>query len=102
MRMAPQKLDRHLSEVHNCTLHHMRIVSLAPSVTSILLALGAGKELVAVTKWCKDVADTGTRPQVGDCWKLDINEVMRLKPSMLIGSVPFAQETVAAILNQPV
>jgi iron complex transport system substrate-binding protein len=80
----------------------MRIISLAPSVTSILLALGAGKELVAVTKWCKDVADVGTRPQVGDCWKLDIHEVMRLKPSMLIGSVPFAQETVAAILEQPV
>jgi iron complex transport system substrate-binding protein len=80
----------------------MRIVSLAPSVTSILLALGAGKELVAVTKWCKDIADIGARPQVGDCWKLDINEVMGLKPSLLIGSVPFAQETVAAILQQPV
>jgi iron complex transport system substrate-binding protein len=80
----------------------MRIVSLAPSVTSILLALGAGKDLVGVTKWCKDVADIGSRPQVGDCWKLDINEVMRLKPSILIGSVPFAQEAIAAILQQPV
>jgi iron complex transport system substrate-binding protein len=80
----------------------MRIVSLAPSVTSILLALGAGKHVVGVTKWCKDVADVGGRPQVGDCWKLDVNEVMRLKPTIVIGSVPFAQDAVAAILNQPV
>lgn len=80
----------------------MRIVSLAPSVTSILLAIGAQKHLVGVTKWCKEVADIGSRPQVGDCWKLDVRELMRLKPTLLIGSVPFAPQAVAAILQQPV
>jgi ABC-type Fe3+-hydroxamate transport system substrate-binding protein len=79
-----------------------RIVSLAPSVTSILLELGAGDELVGVSKWCKDVADVGRRPQVGDCWKMDIEEVMRLKPTTLIGSVPFAPDTVAKILAESV
>jgi len=79
-----------------------RIVSLAPSVTSILLELGAGRELVGVSKWCKDVADVGRRPQVGDCWRTDIEEVMRLKPTILIGSVPFAPDTVGKILAQPV
>jgi iron complex transport system substrate-binding protein len=80
----------------------LRIVSLAPNVTSILLELGAGRDLVGVSKWCKDVADVGRRPQVGDCWKMDIDEVMRLKPTMLIGSVPFAPDTVAKLLAQPV
>jgi len=80
----------------------VRIVSLAPNVTSILLALGAGRELVGVSKWCKDVAEVGRRPQVGDCWKMNIGEVMRLKPTMLIGSVPFAPGTVAKILAEPV
>ena len=80
----------------------LRIVSLAPSVTSILLALGAGRELVGVSKWCKEVAPVGRRPQVGDCWKMDLREVMRLKPTLLIGSVPFATQTVDAILKQPV
>src|SRR5580693_8123685 len=79
----------------------MRIVSLAPSVTSILLELGAGRELVGVSRWCKDVADVGSRPTVGDCWKLDIRAVMRLRPSLLIGSVPFAAETVQRILAEP-
>jgi iron complex transport system substrate-binding protein len=80
----------------------VRIVSLAPNVSSILLALGAGRELVGVSKWCKDVAEVGGRPQVGDCWKMNIGEVMRLKPTMLIGSVPFAPDTVAKILAEPV
>lgn len=78
-----------------------RIVSLAPNVTSILLAIGARRDLVGVSKWCKEVAPIGSRPQVGDCWKLDIVEVMRLRPTLLIGSVPFADETVAEILKQP-
>jgi iron complex transport system substrate-binding protein len=80
----------------------LRIVSLAPNVTSILFALGAGRELVGVSKWCKEVARVGRRPQVGDCWKMDVREVMRLKPTLLIGSVPFAPETVASILKEPV
>jgi iron complex transport system substrate-binding protein len=80
----------------------MRIVSLAPNVTSILLELGAGRELVGVSRWCKDVAHVGKRTAVGDCWKMDVREVMRLKPTLLIGSVPFAPETVAKILEQPV
>jgi iron complex transport system substrate-binding protein len=80
----------------------LRIVSLAPNVTSILLALGAARELVGVSKWCKEVAPVGKRPQVGDCWKMDIREVMRLRPTLLIGSVPFAPETVMSILKEPV
>lgn len=79
-----------------------RIVSLAPNVTSILLALGVGRELVGVSKWCKEIVPVGKRPQVGDCWKMDVREVMRLKPSLLIGSVPFAPATVEAILKEPV
>jgi iron complex transport system substrate-binding protein len=79
-----------------------RIVSLAPNVTSILVALGAGKELVGVSKWCKEVTPVGRRPQVGDCWKMDVREVMQLKPTLLIGSVPFAPATMEAILKEPV
>src|SRR5579862_1154914 len=79
-----------------------RIVSLAPNVTSILLELRAGRDLVGVSKWCKDVADVGRRPQVGDCWKIDVKELMRLKPTMLVGSVPFASDTVTKLLAQPV
>ncbi len=78
-----------------------RIVSLAPSATSILCAIGAKKSLVGVTKWCADVARVDGLPKVGDCWKLDISEVLKLKPTLVIGSVPYKQETVAKLLEQP-
>jgi iron complex transport system substrate-binding protein len=79
-----------------------RIVSLAPSVTSILFSIGARRDVVGVTKWCKDVAPIGRLPQVGDCWKLDVAEVMKLRPSIIIGSVPFSTKAVERILKEPV
>jgi iron complex transport system substrate-binding protein len=78
-----------------------RIVSLAPNVTSILLTLGVREELVGVSRWCKDVAPVGRRPQIGDCWKLDVTELRELKPTIVIGSVPFAPETVSKLLAEP-
>ena len=81
----------------------LRIVSLAPSATSILCEVGARRSLVGVTKWCCDVADVRGLPQVGDCWHMgDVAEIMKLRPTLVIGSVPYKQETVAKILAEPV
>jgi len=79
----------------------MRIVSLAPSATSILCALGAKKLLVGVTKWCPEVAAVGDLPQVGDCWSGDPAEILALHPTLVIGSVPYKQETVGKLLEHP-
>ena len=80
----------------------LRIVSLAPSATSILCAIGARKALVGVTKWCAEVAEVRGLPQLGDCWQMDdVDEILALKPTLVIGSVPFKQETVAKLLEQP-
>jgi len=80
---------------------NMRIVSLAPSATSILCAIGAKKLLVGVTPWCKEVAPVGHLPQVGDCWSGDPAEILALHPTLVIGSVPYKQETVARLLEHP-
>jgi len=80
----------------------LRIVSLAPSATSILCAIGARKYLVGVTKWCSDVAPLRNLPKLGDCWHLDsVDEIVKLKPSLVIGSVPFKAETLAKLLEHP-
>jgi iron complex transport system substrate-binding protein len=80
----------------------LRIVSLAPSATSILCAIGAKHLLVGVTKWCADVAPVGKLPKLGDCWHMDsVDAILRLKPTLVIGSVPYKQETVAKLLEQP-
>jgi iron complex transport system substrate-binding protein len=80
----------------------LRIVSLAPSATSILCAIGAKKALVGVTKWCADVAPVGNLPKLGDCWHMgSVEEIVRLKPALVIGSVPYKLETVGKLLEQP-
>src|SRR5713101_4148007 len=80
----------------------LRIVSLAPSATSILCAIGANRALAGVTKWCADVAPVGKLPKVGDCWHIEsVDQILRLKPTLVIGSVPYKQETVAKLLEQP-
>jgi iron complex transport system substrate-binding protein len=80
----------------------LRIVSLAPSATSILCAIGAKSVIVGVTKWCADVAPVGRLPKLGDCWRMEaIEDILTLKPTLVIGSVPFKQETVAKLLEQP-
>src|SRR5713101_2963455 len=78
----------------------LRIVSLAPSATSILCAIDAKRLLVGVTKWCADVAPVGKLPKLGDCWHMKSpDEILRLKPTLVIGSVPYKQETVAKLLE---
>ncbi len=80
----------------------LRIVSLAPSCTSILCALGASRHLIAVTPWCADVAPVRGLPAFGDCWRLEsIEKIARLNPTLIVGSVPFHAETVARILTIP-
>jgi iron complex transport system substrate-binding protein len=79
----------------------MRIVSLAPSATSILCAIGARRMLVGVTKWCCDVAPVAGLPQVGDCWHMDsVADIVALRPTLVIGSVPYKQETVGKLLER--
>ena len=88
-----------MAGVHNAP---MRIVSLAPSATSILCAMGAKKLLVGVTKWCADVAPVDGLPKLGDCWHMkSVTEILALKPTLVIGSVPYKQETVAKLLGHP-
>jgi iron complex transport system substrate-binding protein len=81
----------------------LRIVSLAPSATSILCAIGAKHFLVGVSKWCADVAPVGRLPKLGDCWHMkSVDDILRLRPMLVVGSVPYQQETVAKILDQRV
>jgi len=81
----------------------MKIVSLAPSATSILCEIGARRMLVGVSKWCADVADVGGLPRFGDCWHMkDAAAIHALRPDLVIGSVPFRAEALVELLKEPV
>jgi iron complex transport system substrate-binding protein len=76
-----------------------RIVSLEPSVTAILFALGQGKRLVAVSEWCERLADVGDRPRLPSTWSARPEDILRLEPDLVIASVPYRAETIVELLR---
>ena len=78
-----------------------RIVSLQPSATVILDALGARDRLVACTKYCEEVLPgiSSGRLVVADSWTSKAAEILASKPELVIASVPYQLEAVAEILK---
>ena len=61
-----------------------RIISLIPSSTEMLFALGFDKEVVAVSKYCNYPEGKLTNlPRIGD-QNLDIEKIISLKPTILV------------------
>jgi len=62
-----------------------RIVSLAPSITETLYALGAGSEVVGVSQY-SDYPEAARRlPQVGSYLKPNVEAIVGLRPTLIIG-----------------
>lgn len=62
-----------------------RIVSLAPSVTETLYALGAGARVVGVTRFCDYPPQAAEKPKVGGLTDVDIEVVLSLEPDLVVG-----------------
>lgn len=65
----------------------MRIVSLVPSLTEYLWALGLTEEVVGITKFCvhpKDWYENKTR--VGGTKQLNISKIKQLEPELIIAN----------------
>lgn len=64
-----------------------RIVSLVPSLTEALFALGLGERLVGVTEWCVHPAEAVARvPKVGGTKDTDVAAVVALAPDLVIAN----------------
>jgi iron complex transport system substrate-binding protein len=61
-----------------------RIVSLAPSVTEILFALGAGDRVVGVTSYCDYPPEAREKQAVGDTLKPGIETIIAIKADLVI------------------
>lgn len=60
-----------------------RIISLAPSQTELLFAMGIGDLVVGITDYCNFPAETANIPRIGNL-ELNIEKIMALKPSILV------------------
>jgi iron complex transport system substrate-binding protein len=62
-----------------------RIVSIVPAATELLFAVGAGDQVVGVTRYCDHPPEAKSRPVVGDL-VVDPERLMALRPDLVIGA----------------
>ncbi len=69
----------------------LRVVSLVPSVTEIVYALGVERALVGNTNQCDYPAEARQVYKVGDFSNPDLERIVALKPSIVFATVPMHQ-----------
>ena len=62
-----------------------RIVSLTPSVTETLFAVGAGAEVVGVSQYCDYPPQVRRLPRIGSFITPNIEAIVALRPTLVIG-----------------
>src|ERR1700730_6835932 len=75
-----------------------RIVSIAPSTTEILYALGLGRRIVGVDRWSDYPPRVVRLPHVGSDLRVDVERVAELKPDLVVASlhVPGMEDNIPA------
>jgi iron complex transport system substrate-binding protein len=79
-----------------------RIVSLQPSATVILAAIGELDRVVACTKYCADVVAEivhSSRLILADSWTANTEQIVAARPDLVIASVPYQEQAVIQILK---
>lgn len=74
-----------------------RIVSLAPSFTEMVVAVGASDLLVGATSFCKGVPDE--LPRVGGL-KVDVEQILALEPDLVLAIATATQEPTLLALRE--
>ena len=75
-----------------------RIISLAPSNTEILFAVGAGKQVIAREDFSNFPAEAAALPSVGGSMaKYNMEEIARLQPDLLLASPLTSAELVKSL-----
>jgi len=80
----------------------LRIASLQPSITLTLQRLGHLDDLVACTRYCVEALPEITHRDlkiIADSWSSTMEELLAVEPNLVIASVPYRMESLAAILR---
>jgi iron complex transport system substrate-binding protein len=76
-----------------------RIVSLAPSITEMLFAIGAGEQLVGVTDFCDYPPEALKKPKVGYS-NPNLESLVALQPDLVVAPNDFLKPDVIVKLEQ--
>lgn len=63
-----------------------RIISLAPSNTEILFALGLGEKVVGITNVCNYPSQTEEKEKIGDYNNPNLEKIIELEPDLILAS----------------
>ena len=61
-----------------------RIVSLVPSVTETLFAIGAGPQVVGVSSYDREPPEVSRLPRVGALIDPDVERILSLRPDLVV------------------
>jgi iron complex transport system substrate-binding protein len=84
------------------TLAGLRIAALQPSISIILDRLDALDTLVACTRYCVQAVPSLAQRSitiVKDSWSSTTDEILAARPSLVLASVPYRMESLAALLK---
>ena len=77
-----------------------RAVSLAPNLTEIVFAVGAGDKLVGVTSYCDYPLEAQEIRKIGDTMNPNIENIIALKPQIVLVSTASQIETFIKTLDE--
>jgi iron complex transport system substrate-binding protein len=66
--------------------HPRRIISLAPSLTESLFALGVGDRVVGVTDYCQNPPEAQQKPRIGGIVNPNFETIVSLKPDLVFAT----------------
>ncbi len=76
-----------------------RVVSLAPSNTEILFAVGAGKQVVGCDDFSDYPPEAGSLPKIGSLEKQNTEQIVALNPDLVLAAEINSQEQVKALTD---
>lgn len=79
--------------------HPQRIISLAPSITETLFALGLGDRIVGVTAFCDFPPEAQTKEKMGDTLHPNLERIIALKPDLILVSTASQLESLTRRLD---
>jgi iron complex transport system substrate-binding protein len=81
------------------TSEPQRIVSLMPSLTETLFALGLGERVVGVTDYCNYPNEVSDIEKIGSLWSINAEVILSLEPDLIFTTEGITQQEVLDVLT---